>query len=122
MEKVRSQPDFYIRERKWWERLLNIPPADLHNGDGNRIIMFKDKWGSFIKKFLMGMDFDFLMLDTLIITFMERETQRHPDVTSRVALAIMMSYTVDHILFWIMGYRGRRNLSKHTLTDEAFLI
>lgn len=68
------------------------------------------------------MDFDFLMLDVLIITFMERETQRHPDVTSRVALAVMMAYTVDHILYWIMGSKGRRNLSTHTLTDEAFLI
>ena len=84
--------------------------------------MYKDKWGSFIKNFLMGMDFDFLMLDVLTITFMERETHRHPDVTSRVALAIMMAFILDHLLFWIMAYGGRRNLSKHTLTDEAFLI
>jgi hypothetical protein len=36
--------------------------------------MYKDNWGAFSQTFLMGMDFDFLMLDVVIITFMERET------------------------------------------------
>lgn len=59
----------YIRERTWWERLLNQAPKMVQG-----IVMYKDKWGAFIKYFLTGMDFDFLMLDVLIITFMERET------------------------------------------------
>jgi hypothetical protein len=84
--------------------------------------MYKDNWGAFSQTFLMGMDFDFLMLDVVIITFMERETQRHPDVNSRVILAVLLAYIVDNLLFWLRGYLGRRNLSKHTLADEAFLL
>ena len=86
------------------------------------MVMFKDKWGSFVNTMLMGLDFDFLMLDCVIITFMDRETRRHPDVVSRVALAVMMAYMVDHMLFMLMAYLGKRNLSKHTLIDETFLI
>lgn len=84
--------------------------------------MFRDKWGAFSNTMLMGMDFDFLMLDVVIITFMERETHRHPDVTSREILAVMIAFVLDHLLFWMRRYFGRRNLSKHTLADEAFLI
>jgi len=68
------------------------------------------------------MDFDFLMLDVLVITFMERETQRHFGVKSRVALAIMIAYTLDCLLFLLMRRFGRRNLSRHTLADESFLM
>lgn len=121
VEQVRMKPEAYIRDRSWFERLLNRAPDDLAKANG--FIMYKDRWGAFIKYMLMGMDFDFLMLDVLIITFMERETQRHEDtVTSRVALAIMITYTLDCLLFWMMSYYGKRNLSKHTLADEAFLI
>jgi len=115
------EPNMYIRDRNCFYRLLNKAPTEVINSK-NTMIMFKDRWGAFVNTMLMGMDFDFLMLDVLIITFMDRETRRHPDVPSRVALAIMMAYTVDNLLFWMMNYLGRRNLSKHTLTDEAFLI
>lgn len=121
IEQVRMQPSMYIRERGCFDRLLGKAPTYELN-QGNIMIMYKDKWGAFIKTMLMGMDFDFLMLDVVVITFMDRETRRHPDVTSRVALAIMMAYMLDNMLFWLMSYSGRRNLSKHTLTDESFLI
>jgi len=121
IEQVRMQPSLYIRERSWRDRLLGKAPTDELN-TGNIMIMYKDKWCAFINTMLMGMDFDFLMLDVVIITFMDRETRRHPDVTSRVALAIMMAYMLDSMIYWLMQYSGRRNLSKHTLTDEAFLI
>lgn len=115
------EPAMYIRERSWFDRLINRSPSEVSNGGDNIMIMFKDRWGAFINTMLTGMDFDFLMLDVVVITFMDRETRRHPDVVSRVALAVMMAYMLDNILFWLMKYYGRRNLSKHTLTDEAFL-
>ena len=92
IEKVRMNPDQSIRDRSKCDRLLNMNPSMPAN---QGLIMFKDSWGAFIKYFLTGMDFDFLMLDVLTITFMERETQRHAGVQSRVALAIMLAYTVD---------------------------
>jgi len=77
IEKVRMNPDQSIRDRSSCDRLLNLSPSMPAN---QGLIMFKDSWGSFIKYFLTGMDFDFLMLNVLVITFMERETQRHAGV------------------------------------------
>lgn len=71
---------------------------------------------------LMGMDWDFLMLDVVILTFMERETRHDDKVRSDVVLAVLVSFILDNIFFWMRSYFGRRNLSKHTLADEAFLI
>lgn len=71
IEKVRMNPDQSIRDRSSCDRLLNLSPSMPAN---QGLIMFKDSWGSFVKYFLTGMDFDFLMLDVLVITFMERET------------------------------------------------
>lgn len=120
VEQVRMNPSLYIRDRSWIQRLLNRAPKKELNSAVP--IMFKDNWGAFSSTMLMGMDFDFLMLDVVIITFMERETQRHPDVTSREILAVLIAFVLDHMLFWLRRYFGRRNLSKHTLADEAFLI
>lgn len=120
VEQVRMSPNMYIRDRSWVQRLLNrAPSSDL---DQNKPVMFKDNWGAYSNTMLMGMDWDFLMLDCVIITFMERETIRDPIVKSRVILAVLVAFILDHILFWMRGYFGRRNLSKHTLADEAFLI
>jgi Meckelin (Transmembrane protein 67) len=113
-------PPMYIKDRSWMQRLLNRAPM-AHLKD-DKPIMFKDHWGAFNSTFLMGMDFDFLMLDVVIITFMERETQREVSVNSRVILAVLLAYIIDQLLFWLRGYLGRRNLSKHTLADEAFLL
>jgi len=72
VEQVRMEPTLYIKERTWIQRLLNkAPKEELNLG---KPIMFKDHWGAFSNTMLMGMDFDFLMLDVVIITFMERET------------------------------------------------
>ena len=84
--------------------------------------MFKDRWGAFSQTMLMGMDWDFLMLDVVILTFMERESRHDDKVRSVVVVAVLVVFILDSILFWMRKYFGRRNLSKHTLADEAFLI
>lgn len=72
VEQVRMSPNMYIRDRTWLQRLLNrAPSSDL---DQSKPVMYKDNWGAFSSTMLMGMDWDFLMLDCVIITFMERET------------------------------------------------
>jgi hypothetical protein len=113
-------PNAYIRERSWSQRLFNrAPKADLLK---NVPIMFKDNWGAFSNTFLQGMDWDFLMLDVVILTFMERESRADDKVRSDVVLAVLVCFILDNLLFWLRGFYGRRNLSKHTLADEAFLI
>lgn len=120
IEQVRMDPNMHIRDRSWFQRMLNRAPDDVVNM--SKPVLFKDHWGAFSKTLMMGMDFDFLMMDVVILCFMDRETIRHPDVTSRVCLAVMMAFIVNHLLYWIRDYLGRRNLSKHTLADEAFLL
>ena len=37
-------------------------------------------------------------------------------------MGVLVAYLLDNCLIWMRGHLGRRNLSKHTLVDEAFLI
>lgn len=67
IEQVRNDPKNYIKERPLIDRLLNRPPiADLKS---EKPVLFKDKWYSFGNFFLMGMDWDFVMLDCCITSF-----------------------------------------------------
>ena len=68
VEQVRIEPKKYIRERTAIERLFNIAPAELRNG--GKPIMFKDPHFNYGKLFLLGMDFDFLMLEVCVLSLM----------------------------------------------------
>ena len=72
VEQVRMDPSVYIRDRNWYNRLLNRAPMEILAN--NKPVMFKDRWSSFSKTLMMAMDFDFLMLDVVIICFMDRQT------------------------------------------------
>lgn len=120
VEQVRAEPNVYIKERSWLERLINrAPKAALIN---DRPIMYKDKFCKFGNTFLMGMDFDFLMLDVCTVSFIEIASRHDSNLQSRVLMGVLMAYILDSMLIWMRGYFGRRNLSKHTLVDESFLI
>lgn len=58
-------------------------------------IMFKDKWMNFSNFLLMGLDFDFLMLDVLVITFIDITAFTNSTLTSRLILGILIAYIVD---------------------------
>lgn len=67
IEQVRAEPKKYIKERGFIDHLFNRPPIeDLKN---DRPVLFKDKWYSFGNFFLLGMDWDFVMLDSCIMSF-----------------------------------------------------
>jgi hypothetical protein len=68
------------------------------------------------------MDFDFLMLDVCSLSFIELVAKNDVNIQSRILMGVLFAYLLDSILIWMRGYMGRRNLSKHTLVDEAFLI
>ena len=123
---MRAEPNVYIKERSWIERLLNrAPKAELNAG---KPIMYKDKYASFSKTFLCGIDFDFMMLDVCCLSAIELVWKddylgyMYLPVQSRILVGVLVAYILDSFLFWMRGYMGRRNLSKHTLVDEAFLI
>ena len=73
IEQIRQKPDTYIRNRTACERFLNSYPREMIAEVGrknSRPVMFKDKWFSYGKNFLLGMDFDFLMLEACVLSSM----------------------------------------------------
>ena len=84
--------------------------------------MFKDFYGEFSKAFSMGMDFDYMMLDVLILTAVEAAIKNSTTIASKIMLGVLIAYLIDSFLFWLRSYLGKRNLSRHTLVDDAFLI
>jgi hypothetical protein len=114
------EPKVYIKERTMIERLFNrAPKAELASG---KPVMYKDRYLSFSTTFLAGMEFDFLMLDALIISLINSAAYSATAVNSTVLFGILLAYIIDEGFIWMRAYYGRRNLSKHTLVDEAFLI
>lgn len=71
---------------------------------------------------LSGLDFDFLMLEVLVVTVIDLAGQSNTGLRSRLILGILMAYVVDTVLVFIRSYYGRRNLARHTLADERFLV
>ena len=84
--------------------------------------MYKDPWFSFGKYFLMGMDFDFLMLDVCTISFVIQVSRFNVGMDVKLLMGILVAYILDSLLIMLRGYLGRRNLSKQTMIDEQFLI
>lgn len=120
VEDVRNQPKQYVRERKWIERLLNWAPASELNQA--KPIMYKDKWSSWGKTLLLELDFDFMMLDVCTISFIEFMARDNTDLANRTLLGVLVAYILDYLLIWIRAYFGKKNLSRHTLVDESFLV
>ena len=125
IETVRNDPKKYIKERGALniDRLMNRPPIkDLEEGNP---VLFKDKWYSFGKLFLMGLDWDFVMLDCCVCSFIIQTTIYPPHTESlnvRLLLGVLVSYILDHILFYIRNTLSKRSLAKHTLVDDKFLF
>lgn len=119
IEKVRLEPRQYVRERGALARWLGFQPGV---SDTEIPVLFKDRWYSFSYFLLSGLDFDFLMLDALIITFIDLVAAGDLNLRSRLMLGVLLAYIVDSILIHLRGYFGRRNVASHTLADERFLI
>ncbi len=66
VEQVRMEPKVFIKERTMFERLFNTTPKQ--ELEAGKPVMYKDRENSFSSTLLCGMDFDFLMLDALIIS------------------------------------------------------
>lgn len=120
IEQVRSEPKKYIKDRSFMDRLFNRPPIDDLNKD--RPVLFKDKWFSFSNFFLMGMDWDFVMLDSCILSFVIQVSLYDYELDIKLLLGILVAYITDQGLFFIRNWRGRRNIARHTLVDDKFLF
>jgi hypothetical protein len=77
---------------------------------------------NFSSYFLCGLDFDFLMLDALVVTFIDIVGGGDVTLRARLMLGVLIAYIVDTLLIFLRKYFGKRNLARHTLADERFLI
>ena len=95
--------------------------------------MFADTWmPSFAQSFLYGLDFDFMMLEVLVIACFDMSLVATDDVeagpnavakpVNGLVVGVLVAYIVDYILIGIRLYKGRKNLATHTLSDERFLV
>lgn len=117
---VRKEPKQYVRDRPALSRWLGLMPSGVEAFDAP--IMFKDPWMNFTSYLLSGLDYDFLMLDVLIITFIDVFANNDANLQSRIMLGILIAYLVDNFLIFLRTHYGRRNVAKHSLADERFLI
>ena len=96
-------------------------------------IMYKDAWlPTFSKSFLYGLDFDFMMLEVIVICCMDLahiaipNLEAGPNSVSKpingMAFGVLIAYLFDYVLISIRLYKGRKNLATHTLSDERFLV
>lgn len=73
---------------------------------------------------MMGMDWDFVMLDCCVTSFIIQVTvyEKSTNLNIKLLLGILVAYILDQGLFWVRNVRGRRNLARHTLVDDKFLF
>ena len=70
----------------------------------------------------MGMDWDFVMLDSCVTSFVIQVSVYDQQLYVRLLLGVLVCYLLDNLFFFVRSYRSRRNLSRHTLVDDKFLF
>lgn len=58
-------------------------------------MLYKDPWYSFSSFFLMGMDWDFVMLDSCIVSFIIQVTLFDGRIDIKLLLGVLLCYIVD---------------------------
>jgi len=119
IEKVRMEPLKYILEKGAIARWVGYS----HNNKNIDVpVLYKDHYSGFTNYMLSGLDWDFLSLQVLIITFIDLVASSDSTLRSRLMLGVLIAYIVDTLLVSMRSYYGKRNLARHTLADERFLI
>lgn len=78
---------------------------------------------SFTNAFLYGLEFDFCMVQVLVIASLYRMSGLEPNnVMSKLVLGVLIAHLIDGLLVLIRKIYGARNLCVHTLVDERFLV
>lgn len=62
------------------------------------------------------------MLDCCILAFCVQISIYDTSLDIKFLLGTLVAYICDGGLFFIRNLRGRRNLARHTLVDDQFLL
>lgn len=66
---------------------------------------------NFSNYFLCSLDFDFVMLDVLVVTLLDVAANNDGNLESRLMVGVLVAYIVDSFLIFVRDYYGRRNLA-----------
>mmetsp|Transcript_4701 Transcript_4701/g.8016 ORF Transcript_4701/g.8016 Transcript_4701/m.8016 type:complete len:124 (+) Transcript_4701:2799-3170(+) len=118
IDQVKAQPRSYIFERNRMERLLGV-----YQKNTKFPIMYYDHFiPSFYKTLLCGLDFDFMMMEVLIVACLDRATYKENKIQSGLVVGVLIAYILDYLLIWLKQHYGKMNLARNTLSDERFLF
>ncbi|MEY4334709.1 MAG: hypothetical protein RLZZ196_3459 [Bacteroidota bacterium] len=74
---------------------------------------------TFSKTFLFGVEFDFLILECLVIACMDRASFVPGNgIQSGFVLGVLIAYIIDYMFIYMRSYKGNRNIALHTLIDD----
>ena len=94
-----------------------------HERNPNYPQMYKDGFfPTYAINFLYGLEWDFMKMEVLIIASMDLISTYDKNITSGLALGVLIAYLMDCFMIKWRGFYGRKNLSVQTVTDEKFLI
>ena len=115
LDRVRSDPKLHIQKRSPCDKLLGLYPR----GEPIPIMYIDTFWPSYANSMLFGLEFDFLMLEALIIGAMDRARFLENDVKSGLVLGVLIAWMVSSGLAQLRVTAGRRNIARHTLVDDG---
>jgi hypothetical protein len=120
---VRAEPRQFLKERSPIDKLLGRHPTSPGNEVRRFPVMYPDKYvPTYQKTFLFGLDFDFMILECLVIASMDRCNYLPNGIQSGLAFGVLMAFIFDYMLIGLRVNIGKRNLALHTLSDERFMI
>jgi meckelin len=104
----------HILEKTPLQRFLFMPPTDLANLEGSPFF-YKDPGMCFERVFLMGREFDLLLMDLLVYAMFDLTTQN-------TLYSAFFTYLFNKVVVYCRAKFGEWNLSRKTLVDSRFLI
>lgn len=115
IQKISNQPNKYVLNKNWGQRLLDLPPAELANDNSEDMLLYRDRNDSFDNVLLFGVDWEWYLFN--IYTF-----QMWMLTLESCAFSMMMTLLLDRILIKIRDFSGEKNLSRKTIIDNKFFV
>lgn len=104
----------HILEKSPLQRFLNMPPTNMAILEGSPFF-YKDPGMNFERVFLMGREFNMLLMDLLVFAMLDYTAKN-------TFLAAFITYLWSKFVVWMRRKLGELNLSRKTLVDKRFLL
>jgi len=102
-----------VREKGYWERLVNLPPEIAPNT--RESIFLADPAGSFKRLLLAGRELDLVVFHVVVYALFDMRF-------ANTFVAIFATYTADLLVRFFRHQLAVRNIARKTLLDTRFLL